>query len=106
MEEWDSTDWKNLQRKIDHNLVKALTRAHVWRDMIEAGEVNSISELAAKTKIERTHARSILHLAFLAPDIQQAILSGRQPRTLRLSDLLDANLPTSWVKQRQLLGLS
>ncbi len=73
--------------------------------MIEAGGVKSLSELSVQTGVERSHLRATLHLAFLAPDIAQAILSGRQPRSLTLSALLNANLPVSWAAQRQLLRL-
>jgi len=101
---WDKEDWKTPRHRVDPNLVKALTRAHVWRDMIEAGEVKTISELAEKAGSDRSHLRSILHLAFLAPDTQQAILSGRQPAELRLRTLLKTHLPTSWVQQRRIIG--
>ncbi len=47
--------------------------------------------------------RSILRLAFLAPDIQQAILDRRQPQHLNLETLNSIDLPPSWSRQRDLL---
>jgi len=106
MEGWDQADWKVPKRRIDSNLVKALARAHVWRDMIEVGEVKTILELADKVGTDRSHLHYTLRLAFLAPDIQKAILSGRQPRSLTFSGLLKAGVPASWAQQRAVLGLA
>ncbi|MFZ1742941.1 MAG: recombinase family protein, partial [Pontixanthobacter sp.] len=50
--------------------------------------------------------RSILRLAFLAPDIQQAILDGRQPAGFNLQILKKIGIPLCWSKQRKTLGFS
>ena len=42
---------------------------------------------------------------FLAPDIANAILQGRQPVALTLKRLLREPLPQSWLEQRRRLGL-
>ena len=49
-------------------------------------------------------ARSILSLAFLAPDIVKAAVMGTLPRGFGVSRLID--LPASWAEQRRTLGLS
>ncbi len=46
----------------------------------------------------------IQRLAFLAPDIQRAIIEGRQPIGLNLERLVKTNLPLSWIEQREALG--
>ncbi len=43
----------------------------------------------------------ILRLTLLAPDIVEAILDGRQPRTLQLADLMD-DMPVEWERQRKI----
>mgnify|MGYP003626215116 FL=1 len=55
---------------------------------------------------EATHLARMLRLAFLAPDIQQAIIAGRQPQSLRLRALLETDLPANWSGQRQVLGFA
>lgn len=50
------------------------------------------------------HRRRLVRLAFLAPDLQQAILDGRQPAGLRLARLMDEPLPLCWSRQRSLFG--
>ncbi len=47
--------------------------------------------------------RNIRRLAFLAPDIQRAILDGRQPHHLNLKALKHVELPLNWSRQREML---
>ncbi len=49
-------------------------------------------------------ARRMLRLAFLAPDLQRAILEGRQPREITLARLIDSEIPLLWSEQRRLLA--
>jgi len=42
-------------------------------------------------------------LAFLAPDIVQAIYEGHQPADLKVK-ALSAHLPIEWTEQRRVLG--
>ncbi len=46
--------------------------------------------------------RTRLPLAFLAPDLQAAILEGLQPPDLTLADLLRSGIPMDWAEQRVL----
>ena len=43
--------------------------------------------------------RRLLRLAFLAPELQRAILAGRQPPGLTLKQLLEQRLPLLWSEQ-------
>ena len=43
--------------------------------------------------------RRLLRLAFLAPELQRAILAGRQPAGLTLKRLLSRPLPMLWSEQ-------
>lgn len=87
------------QSRPDTALIKAIARAYYWKEMLVAGKLVSIEALASQFKRERRHAGQILSLAFLSPQITSAILQGKQPPGLRLSHLLDANLPLSWKEQ-------
>ena len=62
------------------------------------------SSLAEAKGIEDPYLRKLTSLAFLAPDIQQAIVSGQQPAELTLAGLLSTRLPVDWDAQRKLLG--
>jgi len=54
--------------------------------------------------MNRSYFTRIAQLSYLAPDITQAILEGRQPRGLTARMLLIRYLPLSWPKQRIALG--
>jgi hypothetical protein len=49
------------------------------------------------------HVRRLLRLAFLAPDIVEAIVKGRQPRALTVRRLLEG-IPLAWSEQRTQFG--
>lgn len=84
-------------------LIKAVARAHRWHEMLLSGEATSIGAIARRFGIERGHAGRILNLAFLSPTITRAILQGEQPQGLRLSHLLQADIPLSWDDQDGLI---
>ena len=84
--------------RVDGALVKAVVRAHRWRHMLESGEYSSSAELAKTEKVNDSYLSRILRLTLIAPDIIEAILAGRQPRTLQLDDLLKP-LPAAWERQ-------
>lgn len=58
-------------------MVKALARAFRWQRLLEDGRFDSISAIAAAEKIDRGYVGAVLRLTLLAPDIVEAILSGR-----------------------------
>ncbi len=72
----------------DRVLIAALRKAH---SMLGAERGLPTLEAAPSSP----HDRSILRLAFLAPDIQQAILGGFQPNHLNLETLKMIELPLS-----------
>jgi hypothetical protein len=77
----------------DKTLIKALVRAHRWRRRIESGQAKSITDLAEQEGVTMAYVCRLLPLTCLAPDIVEAILDGRQPKGLRLVEML-GNGPT------------
>ena len=96
--------WAPAKPRPDETLIRALARAHRWKRMLEEGKHPSINALAAAEKINRAYVCRLLNLTLLAPDIEEAILDGRQPKALQLEELVRA-LPTDWAEQRQIFGL-
>jgi hypothetical protein len=88
----------------DDTLIKALVRAHRWRRKIESGRAKSITDLAEQEDVTDAYVCRVLPLTCLAPDIVEAMLDGRQPRGLRLSEML-GNGPLHWGEQRARWGL-
>jgi hypothetical protein len=88
--------------RADTALVKAVVRAHRWRRMLESGDYASSAELAKAEEVNDSYLSRILRLTLIAPDIIEAILTGRQPTTLQLDDLLKP-LPAAWSGQYSVL---
>jgi hypothetical protein len=83
----------------DETLVKALVRAHRWRRKIESGKAKSITDLAEQEGVTDAYACRVLPLTCVAPDIVEAILDGRQPKGLRLAEMI-GNGPLAWEEER------
>ncbi|MDQ7812132.1 MAG: hypothetical protein RDU12_05445, partial [Brevundimonas sp.] len=86
----------------DKTLIDALRQAH------KLAEEYGLSPVAGSFRNARAPAhpykRKLCRLVFLAPDIQDAILAGRQPYDLTLNRLIDEPLPGCWREQRRLFG--
>ena len=91
------------RRHPDDALIKALARAFRWKRMLESGEFATIADLAEHERIAAPYLTRTLRLAFLAPDLVEAIHDGRQPSNLSL-EMLRKPLPTGWSEQRQVLS--
>jgi hypothetical protein len=87
-----------VPRNFDDTLVKALARAFRWKRMLESGEFGTISDLARHEGIAAPYLTRVFRLAFLAPEVVEAILDGRQPRDLTLQSLR-GQLPDEWSRQ-------
>lgn len=89
----------------DANLIKLVTDAHRWNRMLAEGEVSSVRELAMRESHDTSDISRTLNLAYLAPDIVEAILDGLQPVGLTASQLRRmTDLPFDWQAQRRVLG--
>ncbi len=95
---------KLQEPKYDHALIKALVRAHDWDRKLETDKAESTLHIAEREGIRANYVQKIIKLVDLAPDITEAILNGRQPYSLTLSQLED--IPLCWADQRQAYGFS
>jgi len=81
-------------------LINAIVRAHHrWRRRIESGRAKSITDLAEQEGVTVANVCRLLPVTCLAPDIVEAILDGRQPKGLRLAEMLGDG-PLGWEEQR------
>ena len=61
--------------------------------------------LASREGVSPSYFTRLVRLSYLAPDILQAILDGRQPPDLSADKLLaHSRLPLAWWDQRAVLG--
>jgi site-specific DNA recombinase len=87
-------------------LVETIAQAFNWVARLTSGKGITTAELARQDGIDDGEISRVLPLAFLAPDIVEAIVQGRQPITLTATYLKRLKpLPTSWPEQRRVLGV-
>jgi DNA invertase Pin-like site-specific DNA recombinase len=67
---------------VDPPLLKAVARAHRWFDELSTGKASSLAEIAAHEGLAVRYVGRVIRLAFLAPDIVESIVEGRQPTSL------------------------
>lgn len=85
----------------DPVLIKGLMQAHqLAAAMGWSAKDGSLEPRAGKAPAS-AYERKLVRLAFLAPDIQQQILSGRQPASLNLETLVGGAIPVCWEEQRE-----
>ena len=89
----------------DPTLLKLMRRAHAWRQQLETGPPDTISGLAAANGVNASYFTRVLRIAYLAPDIIEAIVEGSQPPELTANKLVRIKkLPIDWASQREALG--
>ena len=98
----DAAPWIPRAARIDSTLVKAVVRAHRWRDMLESGRYSTVRDLAKAESINESYISRVLRLTLLAPVIIQSILEGQQPVGLELDGLLGP-IPQNWAQQHDKL---
>jgi len=86
---------------VNKSMVLAVARAIKWDGEFRVG--TSLRKIAKKYGLSHHYVTRVMPLAFLAPDIVQAIYEGRQPIGLKVK-ALSADLPLDWVEQRRSLG--
>jgi len=87
----------------DPALLKAVARAFSWKRQLLAGQARSISEIARQSGVTRPYVTRIIRLAFLAPDLVEAILDGKHSVHLNLERFRDP-IPLDWTEQRLLFS--
>jgi site-specific DNA recombinase len=93
-----------LKSETRARIVTGIAQARLWLDQLTIGKVPDLAALARSHDRSEKSVRSLLSLAFLAPDIVEAAVSNRLPRGLGITNL--TGLPADWTGQRQQLGLA
>jgi site-specific DNA recombinase len=88
----------------DPALIKAIARGREWFEELATGRAQSLQELAKREGISRRYIRRLVDLAFLSPQLVEAILQGRQPVALTATRLTELDLPLDWTEQDKLLA--
>jgi site-specific DNA recombinase len=93
---------RGKSRKADPALLKAIARAHRWFDDLVAGRVSSMAEIGKREGVPKNYVSWLIRLAFLAPEIVEAIIQGNQPPELTAQTLITrrVDLPLEWRAQK------
>jgi len=75
--------------KPDARLIKLLLRARRFNATLAHSDGVHFAALAQREGVSRSYFTRLVRLSYLAPDITQAILDGRQPRDLTAEKLLE-----------------
>ena len=93
--------------KIDSTLVKSVAQAHQWFQELASASVSSLTAIARREGVDKTHVSRVMNLAFLAPDIVDRIIAGRQPSEVTTEMLTKRiTLPHVWDAQMQWFQIS
>ncbi len=89
---------------IPFTAIRGIVRANAWFDGLITGKFKTLRDIANREKLPERYVRRILELAFLSPDITEAVLDGRQPEDMMLEELAaGCSLPLAWPDQGRLL---
>ena len=93
--------------KPDARLVKLLIRARQFNAALLDSDGVPFAALAKRQGVSPSYFTRLVRLSYLAPDITEAILDGRQPRDLTTDKLLaHSRLPLGWHEQWTELGIA
>jgi DNA invertase Pin-like site-specific DNA recombinase len=92
-------------RRLNHALILAIARANSWMRDLRGGKYTDTMDIARRLQLSDAHVRRILRFCYLAPDIVEAIVEGRQPRSLTVKRLL-RGIPCDWADQRAAFGFA
>jgi DNA invertase Pin-like site-specific DNA recombinase len=95
---------QNHSSRCDPALIRAIARGRAWFEELATGRARSLQVLARREGISRRYIRRLVALAFLSPELVEAILQGRQPVELTTTRLAEFDLPLDWTEQHKLLA--
>jgi hypothetical protein len=83
----------------DATLVKLVAKARSWWNDLRTGELD-IPALAKREGVTASYVTRIIRLAFLAPGVVEALLTGSQRATVSSTTLTTpGGIPLAWTEQ-------
>jgi hypothetical protein len=87
------------------SLILAIARARSWLRDLRGGKYADTAEIARQFELNDAYVRRLLRFAYLAPEVVEAIVEGRQPRSMTVKRLLQG-IPCIWADQRTAFGFA
>ena len=88
--------------EIDQTLIRNIVKAMEWYDAVKSGK--SFAQIASQSGVTTDRVRSVIDLAFLAPDIIEQTVSGKLPLHITSDYLIRTGVPSDWDAQREMLA--
>jgi hypothetical protein len=98
-----SKDSRPIKSEVRENVVSAIALGRRWLSELTRNPDLTIEALAIREDRSKRSVNMFLSLNFLAPPIVSALLVGKLPRGIGITRLV--NLPSSWSRQYEVLGL-
>jgi site-specific DNA recombinase len=93
--------------RADSALLKAVARARQWSEDLLIGRAKSVAKIAEREGGSDRYVGRLTRLAFLAPQIVEAIVAGNQPPELTAEAFAERiDLPLLWTAQEQAVGIA
>ncbi len=83
------------------NLLTALGRAFLWKELLESGRFTSVKDLAKAVELDRSYVAKILNLTLLSPALIESIVAGTEPSGLSVARLRQG-VPVRWDEQEEM----
>ncbi len=96
---------KNKDKNVDNTLLINLQKGFKLRSDIEENNI-TMKEYASKYNIDKSSLAKLINLTYLAPEIIEAIVKGKQPLSLNIKDLQTQKIQNSWDDQKNLFGFN
>jgi hypothetical protein len=98
-------DGSTANARHDPSMIRLLVRARAWWAELRTGAID-ITRLAEKEGVTRSYIKRVVRLAFLAPSVTEAVLSGKRALPVSATTIVTPGaFDASWRSQeRQLLG--
>lgn len=80
-------------------LLRALKKALIWNDSLMSGRTASLAKIAQQENVTQRYIAQMMRLAYLSPDIPEAIIKGKIPPTWTV-DQFRESIPLGWQQQR------
>lgn len=91
--------------KIDRTLVKAIVRGRAWWSELQSDPSLTLAAIGTREGLTSGYVVRILRLAYLSPEVLNAVLHGKAAAHLSITSLTMADgISPRWDEQRRLLG--
>lgn len=96
---------RNPPAKVDPALLKAVARGWCWFEDLMTGAATTFNEIAAREGVTDRYVGRLLSLAFLAPEMVEAVAAGTQAPMMTAARASKAyEFPVDWQEQSRLFN--